>query len=173
MEQIEDKLRKDERWEGELKLYSKIGREIFVASHWALHHNDTGEPPTVIEVNNDITEKMAIEERLRESEECFRKVFEESPVGKVFARPDIDRFARVNPAFAQMLGYSPEDFATVTISDITHPEDGDVGREDTERVFRGELPSAHFETRYVTREATLLWASVDVALIRDLQGRSL
>jgi PAS domain-containing protein len=83
-----------------------------VASHWALHHSDTGEPPTVIEVNNDITERKAIEERLRESEDCFRKVFEESPVGKVLTRPDINGFLRVNPAFARMLGYRPEASAT-------------------------------------------------------------
>lgn len=104
LEQIEDKLRKENHWQGELKLYSKPGREIFVASHWALHHSEASESPHVIEVNNDISERKLVEEQLRESEERFRKVFEESPLGKAFVRPDLDRFVRVNPAFARMLG---------------------------------------------------------------------
>ena len=173
LEQIEDKLRKENHWQGELKLYSKVGREIFVASHWALHYSEAGKAPRVIEVNNDISERKVVEEHLRESEERFRKVFEESPLGKAFVRPDVDRFVRVNPAFARMLGYQVEDFAKLTMSEITHPEDRNTGREEAELVFRGELPSAHFESRYVTKNAAVVWASVHVALIPDMQGRPL
>ena len=72
-----------------------------------------------------------------------------------------------------MLGYQVEDFAKLTMSEITHPEDRNTGREEAELVFRGELPSAHFESRYVTKNAAVVWASVHVALIPDMQARPL
>jgi PAS domain S-box-containing protein len=56
-------------------------------------------------------------------------VFEESPVAKAFVRPDVGRCLRVNPAFSQMLGYPPEEFLGLTVADVTHPEDRQMGAE--------------------------------------------
>ncbi len=41
---------------------------------------------------------------LRESEQRFRRVFEESPLGIVLAEPDSQRIVQANPAFCRMLG---------------------------------------------------------------------
>ncbi|MBV9085079.1 MAG: PAS domain-containing protein [Acidobacteriaceae bacterium] len=51
LEQIDETLRQEGSWQGELKHRSKDGHEIFVASHWVLHSGDGNEPLTVLEVN--------------------------------------------------------------------------------------------------------------------------
>lgn len=175
LEQIQEKLRRSGSWEGTLKHRSKYGRDIFVASYWVLHSGDGDDPmhTAVIEVNNDVTARKNAEVALRESEERFRKVFEESPVGKAFVRPDAERYVRINPAFARMLGYGQEELAQVAIADITYPGDREVGLTDAQRVFRGELPSAHFEKRYVAKSGAVLWGNVHQVLIRGARGEPL
>ncbi len=73
-----------------------------------------------------------------------------------------------------MLGYTEEDFAHLTIADVTHPDDLHTEHEDArQRVFQGELPDLQFEKRYLTSSGAVLWASVHEVLIRDGQGRPL
>ena len=59
----------------------------------------------------DITERKQIEEALRHSEEKFRTLVEESPLGISLIDTD-DHYKYVNPAFREMLGYSLEDIPT-------------------------------------------------------------
>jgi diguanylate cyclase (GGDEF)-like protein/PAS domain S-box-containing protein len=67
------------RWSGELVHQTKDGRCIVVASQWQLARDAGGEPWAVVEVNNDITGRVAAEESLRESELRFRQVAEALP----------------------------------------------------------------------------------------------
>ena len=53
----------------------------------------------------DITERKRMDEALRESEERFRRVFEEGPLGLALVGKDY-RFVKVNSALCQMVGYS-------------------------------------------------------------------
>jgi PAS domain S-box-containing protein len=50
-----------------------------------------------------VTERLAAEWAQRESEECFRRIFDESPIGMVTVSPTF-RFTRANDAFCRMLG---------------------------------------------------------------------
>jgi PAS domain-containing protein len=52
-------------------------------------------------------------------EECFRRVFEQSPLGMVTA--DLDgRLRQANAALSRMLGYSGEELAGLCYLDIVH-----------------------------------------------------
>ncbi|MCX6100526.1 MAG: PAS domain S-box protein, partial [Candidatus Bipolaricaulota bacterium] len=57
----------------------------------------------------------------RESEERFRRIFEESPIGMVTVGLDF-RFTRANSAFCDMIGYTESELLTKSFVDITHPE---------------------------------------------------
>src|SRR5438094_2443877 len=62
------------------------------------------------------------EEALRQSEERFRKAFEEGPVGIVLGSPDF-RILKANRTLCRMLGYTEEELVGLRFVDITHPED--------------------------------------------------
>lgn len=50
-----------------------------------------------------------------ESEERFRKIFENSPIGMALVAPDF-RFFSVNPAWIAMTGYSEEELLKMTFN---------------------------------------------------------
>ena len=60
---------------------------------------------TLKELAADLIERKRMDEALRESEERFRRVFEEGPLGLALVGKDY-RFVKVNSALCQMVGYS-------------------------------------------------------------------
>ena len=114
-------------------------------------------------------EQYEMAEALRESEERFRRVFEEGPTGMAMLNEEF-RFIQVNPAFASMLGYSGEELRTMAFTDITHPEHVQNDVEQMRRLLRGELPVYRTEKRYIAKSGKELWGQVQVAVVRDADG---
>ena len=106
---------------------------------------------------------------LRESEERFRRVFEEGPTGMAMLDGTF-RFIQVNPAFAAMLGYSAEELRTMTFTDITHPDNVQKDVEQVRRLLNGELPVYRTEKRYITRSRNELWGQAHVTVVRSADG---
>lgn len=117
-------------------------------------------------------EQKRTESALQESEDRFRKVFEESPIGMVLVDSNF-RLIRVNSAFCRMVGYAEEELTRLTFADITHPEDIENDLEQARRVFSGEIPSYQMEKRYITKNKEIIWVHLTASMIRDREGRSL
>lgn len=64
--EIAAQLQRTGQWEGELVHTRKNGTRMFVASHWVLHRTEPNQPPVILEMNSDITERRRAEEALRE-----------------------------------------------------------------------------------------------------------
>jgi PAS domain S-box-containing protein len=56
------------RWEGELEHTTKDGRHVTVMSRQVLKPDENGQPPSVMEINTDITAARQAEEQLRQSQ---------------------------------------------------------------------------------------------------------
>jgi PAS domain S-box-containing protein len=70
--QITTDLLRDGEWQGELIHTRQDGSRLAVASHWALHRDDTGQPVRVVEVNNDVTELKRLRTALHDERERLR-----------------------------------------------------------------------------------------------------
>ena len=111
-----------------------------------------------------------VEADLRESEELFRTAFESTNVPTVLTDLD-NRFVRANGAFARMFGYSPAEVLTLSMADITHPEDLAESLDQRRRLLAGEVPYFQVEKRYRHRDGRVLWGLTNVSLVRDARGR--
>lgn len=125
-----------------------------------------------VEVARDITERKLIEQRLQESEESFRSIFEEGPLGIILADRNY-RILKANKAFCDMLEYSQEELVGRSIEEFTHQED--MGRSVTlsRQALNGEIPHFHLEKRYMKKNGNSLWINLTATVIRDRDGKVL
>jgi len=114
----------------------------------------------------DITERKFAEETLRESEERFRKIFEESPISIAMTGKDLG-IIRANSAFCKMLGYKEEELKSVTLRNFTHPDY--IAGDDVSflRMVAEEIPVYHTENRYIRKDKTVIWGSATMSIIRN------
>jgi PAS domain S-box-containing protein len=93
---------------------------------------------------------------LQATEQRFRRIFEESPLGKLLCEPD-GRITQANRAFCRMLGRQADELVGDSIAALAHVDD----RELLEGAVRQGMQSdQQFEIRFVTRTSGIAWASV-------------
>ena len=148
------------------------GHAVWVALSVALVRDDAGAPLYFVSQMEDVTERLEIESALRDAEERFRKVFEESPVGIVLTREDF-RIVQANTAFRRLTGYSEEELVGQTLADLTHPDDLALGLGLADALFTGSIPSFQVEKRYLTKDGDVIWAALTAAVVRDESGMPL
>ncbi|KAB7624136.1 PAS domain S-box protein [Alkalilimnicola sp. S0819] len=103
---------------------------------------------------------------LRASEERFRTAFSDAPTGVVLFDPDTQNLLEVNAAFADMLGYQPEELAGQSITAFTDPADRDVTETALRALRQGHQPHTRLKKRYRHRDGQLLWVSSSISLVQ-------
>jgi PAS domain S-box-containing protein len=115
--------------------------------------------------------KRAVEQ-LRESEERFRTVFEQGPLGIHMAGLDY-RFVNCNSAFCDIVGYSEQELSKLSFVDITHPQDLGADVEQAKKLLAGEMPFYKMEKRLVRKQGGIVWIQFTRSIIRDAEGNPL
>lgn len=69
LEDIMAQLVRSGHWEGELVHTRRDGMKVVVSSRWAVQKDELGQPASVLETNNDITERKRAEEGIRKLNE--------------------------------------------------------------------------------------------------------
>ena len=159
-------------WDREFRVLWPDGSVHWLLAKGTVYKDDTGRPVGMAGVSIDITERKEAEAALRESEERFRRVFEEGPLGVALVGRDY-RFLKVNSALCRMVGYSESELTQMSFADITYPEDMEVNRGLAERMFRREIPSYWLQKRYVKKDGDIIWVSLTASVIRDAEGEPL
>ncbi len=71
LEEINQTLLRDGRWEGELLHRRRDGAPLIVASRWSLQKDENGAPIGTLESNTDVTERRHAEDKVRRTQETF------------------------------------------------------------------------------------------------------
>jgi len=120
-------------------------------------------------IMRDITERKNSEEILLESEEKFRKVFEDSPIGMLLTGKDMG-ILRANSSFCKMLGYSESELYGSTFRRFTHPDYIPGDELELLKLVAMDIPVYHTEKRYFKNDGSIIWGSTTVSLIRNNSG---
>jgi diguanylate cyclase (GGDEF)-like protein/PAS domain S-box-containing protein len=121
---------------------------------------------------HDITERHRSELAERDSEMRFRTLFEQAQAAMAFARLD-GHIVSVNPAFYEWLGYTEAELRSMSLFDITHPDDVAKTQDAWQRALAGQAPGFRFDKRFIRRDGQSLWADVNARLVRDDAGKPL
>ena len=158
-----------------------IPEEIITDSHGAIRWLQTikrpllspdGKSRQVLGVSTDITSRKKAEEALKESEQRFKKIFQEGPIGMAIVGTDL-RFIDINEALCTMLGYSYDELLKISIETLTHPEDYKKDYQLVVQLLNGEIPSYNLEKRYIKKDGTIIWGRLTVSLLHSAEGDAL
>jgi PAS domain S-box-containing protein len=145
-----------------------------------------GKPVRFAGTVQDVTELRQAKQALEASETRFRGVFEAGGAAIVLADGD-GHIYDFNRAFADFVGYDEHELRSCKIYDFMHPDDVAFSAEQRQAIFAGEIARYQAERRYVRKDGTVLWASVNVtampqgvdeqqiliAIIQDITQRKL
>lgn len=118
----------------------------------------------------DVTEKVLSGQILIESENRFRRAFEDSAIGMGLTsiqEYSMGRWLKVNRSLCDMLGYTEDELLSRTFMQITHPDDlaKDLAAQD--RILQGESDTYRLEKRYLHRDGSFVWINLNVSIVTD------
>ncbi len=120
-------------------------------------------------LKTNLLEHQKARDELKESEERFRRIFEDGPLGMAILGSD-NRFIRANARLCEMVGYTEDELKKFTFADITHPDDLERDLELLRSLDAAELPRLQRQKQYITKAGSPIWVNVTVTLIRDETG---
>src|SRR6266536_279234 len=128
------------------------------------HAGQNTEKPQTHPPSEDVTERKRTEEALRKSEERWRSVFENSAIG--VALTDLNgRFLATNPTYQKMLGYTDEEFQTVSFLEITHEDYREANLALVTELLEGKREQFQIEKQYRRKDGSLIWVRNNVSLV--------
>jgi len=127
----------------------------------------TGAVVTVV----DITQRKRAEEKVRESEQLFRSIFENAQIGIGVFKIDRQEL-RPNRALQEMLGYSEKELSRLeTWDEITPPDESASDAKRYAELVQGKREKDEWEQRLIRRDGRIAVTSVRFTLLRDAAGR--
>ncbi len=102
----------------------------------------------------------------------WRLIMEHSPVGMALVAPTGELLV-VNAALCDMLGREPETLMSMTVQELTHPDDVDTDRKLAQDALAGRIDSFRVPKRYLRVDGTALPAELTLAVVRDDRGHPL
>ena len=110
--------------------------------------------------------QRAIAERV---EAPYRLIFHHAGIG--MARLTLSgTLIEVNQRFADIVGRHPADLVGLHAEDLTHPQDIVPSRAHLESLLAGQQKGFQTEKRYVRPDGHVVWAAVNVVVLRDEAG---
>lgn len=119
-----------------------------------------------------------LQERVRsdvlqlEAEKRFRTIFEHNSMPMM--RTSISgEFIEINDAFTTLFGYSRDEVMSKQVSwqQITYPEDLETSATLVKQLLDGTIEKINFEKRYLRKDGSIVWGSVQASLVRNEMGK--
>ncbi|MGB9110472.1 MAG: PAS domain S-box protein, partial [Telluria sp.] len=120
---------------------------------------------------HDISDRKRSEALLRESEQRFRLLYENAPIG--IGHIDLNgNWLYVNSTFAAIAGYAPQELVGRNNLELAPPDERDRSRQFTERLLAGEIEIQR-DRRLLRKDGSTRWIRLTAKMLRDDAGRLL
>ncbi|MCE3233935.1 MAG: hypothetical protein K0Q50_115 [Vampirovibrio sp.] len=117
----------------------------------------------------DITERKRVEQALRDSEENFRRAFDDASTGMAIMSLD-GYFLKVNSKLSRITGYTSQELLLKNFQSITYLEDFETDFQFWQKMMTGKLQTCEYEKRYIHKQGYLAWILLTGSSVRDEHG---
>ncbi|MBF0566694.1 MAG: PAS domain S-box protein, partial [Nitrospirae bacterium] len=117
----------------------------------------------------DITDREMTYYALRESEDRFRKIFEEGPLGMALVGLDLHP-VKVNGMLCRMLGHSEDALKSMFITDFIHPDDVGKCLQLSKELYMGHIPYCKGENRFIKKDGATTWGNLTLSILPNKIG---
>ncbi|GEM_PF-1755088 len=152
------------------EVLTKNNKRVPVAINSSVVHIQN--KPYVLGIFRDITKQKKVENEIKESEDRFKRIFENSGAGISLTGLD-GRWLKVNKKLCEITGYSEKELLTKAYLQITYPEDIQKTKDFTREVITGKNKDYSIEKRYIHKNGRIIWVYLNVSLIRDPNNKPL
>ncbi len=114
---------------------------------------------------SDITESKRLERALRQSEERFRNMFEEAPLGVALVDSLTGRILEVNTQYEVIAGRTKSELTTIDWMRLTHPDDVQADLDQMALMNAGKTPGFRMDKRYLRTDGSYVWIHLTIAPI--------
>jgi PAS domain S-box-containing protein len=155
-----------------LRNYRKDGTLFYNEFSLSPIRDAKGQVTQFVGLLNDVTERVKRDHALRESESRFRNTFDDASIGMGIVSIE-GAFIEVNDALCRLVGYSESEMLSMTVIDLTYPDD----RAETARILQrsrsGRISRYSVEKRYLHHDGSVLWILLNGTVVRDESGAAL
>lgn len=148
----------------EKRYLHKLGYVVWTTLNSSIVRNKQGQPLYIVAQIEDITERKVSEEKLRNLSKAL-----ESAVEGIAQLDAQECYMHVNPAYAQMLGYAPEELLGVKWQRTVHPEDVATVEASYQAMLRDG--KVEVEARAVRKDGTIFDKQIVLVKACDPQQR--
>ena len=148
----------------EYKLKTKEGKFIYVETY-AIPLKKNERIYAVLGIGNDVTERKLAEQKLRESEEKYRYLFEDSPFAIILINSK-GEIIDSSPASEVLGGYNRSDLQGKKFKDLTfiHPDFLPMLIDLFDRFIKGEVLH-RIDIKMYKKDGSLIWANLQASLV--------
>jgi diguanylate cyclase (GGDEF)-like protein/PAS domain S-box-containing protein len=116
-----------------------------------------------------VDEQKSIELKLRESEELFKGIFDEAPLGIALVDSLTGQIYAANSMFAKIAGRSITEVIGMNRMHLTHPDDVQTDLDNTTLMLAGEISGFSMKKRFIRPDDSIVWINLSVApmLVED------
>ncbi|MES1982901.1 MAG: diguanylate cyclase, partial [Pseudomonadota bacterium] len=107
------------------------------------------------------------QQRLRNSENKFRLLFENSSVAMFVIDPNNGRITQANDIALKMTGFDAEEIQNTTVADHSHPDDLEESRKRYEQFSNGQVDHLYFEKRYIRKDGSIFYGYSSISTMKD------
>ncbi len=165
-EAIKNKLRKGQAI---FRFKHKNGDWRWIEVKGGIIVDDNDEPIFVRSTKTDITEKIVTERKLREKEEQYKLVSENS--GDVIGLQNGEgTFIFLSPSCKALFGYTPEEFYELDIFDLLHDNEAAHVKEIVEKTIKDKARNINVSYRLKKKGGEFVWVETVFSTVLDSNG---
>ncbi len=119
-----------------------------------------------ITILEDVTKRKLAEEKLRESEETYRSLFQNANDGIVTIDRD-GKYRLSNPNFCEITGYTREELDGKHFSKIVHPDDVEIVEKNRNARINGKRVAESYEYRIISKDRKIKYVETRPWVIKE------